>query len=142
MKGGLNAILRAFSMPSKDAYKITKLELGNDTGGEDPPVPITYKTPLREFNKVMEYDLRYTNFSVDEYKTLQLVLTLEGTELLGDSTDIIEFSSIRLLCSNGDVFAWRRFPHNIIVAGYRVVLEWDLVLDEMCWNSNIEDIDT
>lgn len=139
MKGGLTSLLRGFSAPIKDAFKISHLELGNDTGGEDPPVPIGYNTPLSEFNKVYTMQLSHEDFSVVDYKTLKLELSLDGSEMIEDEDGFLKFSSIRLVCGNGEVFAWRRFTPSILVSGYVATLEWDIVLDEVCWNGGVID---
>ena len=93
MKGGLTSLLRGFSAPIKDAFKISHLELGNDTGGEDPHGPIGYNTPLSEFNKVYTMQLSHEDFSVVDYKTLKLELSLDGSEMIEEA--VCEFLGIQ-----------------------------------------------
>lgn len=135
MREGISSLLKGFSSPIKDAFRISHLEFGNDDGGEIPPVPIGINTPLNQFRLVHRHLLQPSDFSVSDYKTLKLSLSLNGTDVLGENSEgVLEFSSIRLVCSSGEVFAWRRFEHSILVGGYITDIEWDVVLDEFCWN--------
>lgn len=134
-KTGISAILMGFTATIKDGYKISHIELGNDVGngtGEEPQ-PITLDTPDSEFRLLHRANIDQSVIQVENYKNLKIDINLDDV-VVNTPSNIIQFNSVRLICGSGEVFAWRRFPTRIMTLGYRVSMEWDIVLDEVCWN--------
>lgn len=126
---GLSTMLRTFVAPIKDANMITTLQLGLDTSGDI----VDGETDPSEFVPVFNHPVSTGDMSIDDYHTLKVVLDLDGKKVLGRE-DILRFTSIRLLFDNGTVFAWRRFPMRVLGYEFRAAIDWDVILDDMCWN--------
>lgn len=135
VNNGLSIMLQTFVLPLKDANRITSIEFGLDTSGEI----VDNDTPDGEFVMVLRHPIATTNMTITEYHTLGVRLTLDGSTVL-PTRSVLKFSSMRLIFENGTVYAWRRFPPRVLGHEYRAVIEWDILLDDLCWNapSNIE----
>lgn len=132
---GISAILMGFTAPIKDGYRISAIEFGNDvgTGDGETPTSITLDTPDSEFQLLYRANINHDMVRVEDYKRLKFDVNLDDV-VINTSSNILHFTSVRLMCASGEVFAWRRFPERIMTVGYRVSMEWDIVLDEVCWN--------
>lgn len=116
---GVNSLLFTFVSQGKENRRITKIQLGKQTGNV--------------WEMGMELRLNEGDITVVNFQTIEVSRVVNGDHLpLGT---VFEYDTINLLSENNDVFAIRSVPHGAFSNDYRMTIEWRITMGEMCWDA-------